>query len=51
VPEIVVALDALDDYLAFHTFLTGHAISAADWALWGSIKGWVIHLISDIELH
>ncbi|KAF9473776.1 glutamate-tRNA ligase [Pholiota conissans] len=38
-PEIVTALDSLDDHLAFRTFLIGHTISAADWTLWGSLKG------------
>lgn len=38
-PEIVTALDSVDDHLAFRTFLIGHTISAADWALWGSLKG------------
>ncbi|THH13649.1 hypothetical protein EW146_g6591 [Bondarzewia mesenterica] len=37
--EIVAALRSLDDYLAFRTFLIGHDITAADWMLWGSIKG------------
>jgi glutamyl-tRNA synthetase len=38
-PEIVTALDSVDDHLAFRTFLIGHTVSAADWALWGSLKG------------
>jgi glutamyl-tRNA synthetase len=38
-PDIVAILDALDDYLAFRTFLVGRVISAADWILWGSLKG------------
>ncbi|KJA27129.1 hypothetical protein HYPSUDRAFT_132070 [Hypholoma sublateritium FD-334 SS-4] len=38
-PEIVSALDTLDDHLAFRTFLIGHGISAADWIVWGSLKG------------
>ncbi|KAF9052843.1 glutamate-tRNA ligase [Panaeolus papilionaceus] len=38
-PEIVSALNSLDDHLAFRTFLVGHTISAADWTIWGSIKG------------
>lgn len=38
-PEIIAALDSLDDHLAFRTFLVGHDITAADWALWGAIKG------------
>jgi len=38
-PEIVAALDSLDDHLSFRTFLVGHQVSAADWAVWGSLKG------------
>ncbi|KAN0077172.1 tRNA synthetases class I (E and Q), catalytic domain containing protein [Tylopilus felleus] len=38
VPDILSALDSLDDYLAYRTFLVGHKISAADWTLWGSIR-------------
>ncbi|KAI0080539.1 glutamate-tRNA ligase [Panus rudis PR-1116 ss-1] len=39
VPDIIAALDSLDDHLAFRTFLVGHDLSAADFALWGAIKG------------
>ncbi|PPR01475.1 hypothetical protein CVT26_015098 [Gymnopilus dilepis] len=38
-PEIVTALDSLDDHLAFRTFLVGHDITAADWVVWGALKG------------
>lgn len=38
-PEINTALDLLDNYLAYHTFLVGHDISASDWAIWGAIRG------------
>jgi len=38
-PEIVAALDSLDDYLAFRTFLVGHDITATDWIIWGAMKG------------
>ncbi|KIM79723.1 hypothetical protein PILCRDRAFT_823268 [Piloderma croceum F 1598] len=38
-PEIIAALDSLDDHLAFRTYLIGHDITAADWILWGSLKG------------
>ncbi|KAF7970233.1 hypothetical protein HWV62_24776 [Athelia sp. TMB] len=38
-PEIIVALDSLDDHLTFRTYLIGHEITAADWILWGSLKG------------
>ncbi|EAU88705.1 glutamate-tRNA ligase [Coprinopsis cinerea okayama7 len=38
-PEIVAALDSLDDYLAYRTYLVGHEPSAADWAVWGALKG------------
>lgn len=37
--EIAVALDSLDDHLAFRTYLISHDIMAADWILWGSLKG------------
>ncbi len=39
ISEIVATLDALDDYLTFRTFLVGPIVAAADWALWGSLKG------------
>jgi glutamyl-tRNA synthetase len=39
--EVVSALDNLDDHLAFRTFLVGHSITAADWILWGTLKGLV----------
>ncbi|KAG7448087.1 glutamate-tRNA ligase [Guyanagaster necrorhizus] len=39
VPEIITALDSLDDHLAFRTFLVGHDITASDWILWGTLKG------------
>lgn len=38
-PEIVSALDSLDDYLSVRTFLIGHSITAADWMVWGTLKG------------
>ncbi|KAF8447835.1 tRNA synthetases class I, catalytic domain-containing protein [Boletus edulis BED1] len=38
VPDILRALDSLDDYLAYRTFLAGYEISAADWTLWGAIR-------------
>lgn len=38
-PEIVAALDSLDDYLALRTFLVGHSLSGADISVWGTIKG------------
>jgi len=37
--EIVSVLDSLDDYLSFRTFLVGHSITAADWIVWGTLKG------------
>ncbi|OBZ65709.1 putative glutamate--tRNA ligase, cytoplasmic [Grifola frondosa] len=37
--EIVAALDSLDDHLAYRTFLVGHDITAADWIVWGVLKG------------
>jgi glutamyl-tRNA synthetase len=39
VPDIVSALDALDDHLAYRTFLIGHSITGADWMVWGALKG------------
>ncbi|EPQ57869.1 glutamyl-tRNA synthetase [Gloeophyllum trabeum ATCC 11539] len=39
VPELLTILDSLDDHLAFRTFLVGHDITAADWMIWGAIKG------------
>lgn len=39
VSSVLSALDSLDDHLAFRTFLVGHSITAADWMLWGSIRG------------
>ncbi|OSD08417.1 glutamate-tRNA ligase [Trametes coccinea BRFM310] len=38
-PEITAALDSLDDHLAYRTFLVGHDITAADWIVWGALKG------------
>lgn len=38
-PEINTTLDLLNNYLAYHTFLVSHEISASDWAIWGAIKG------------
>ncbi|TFY77342.1 hypothetical protein EWM64_g6671 [Hericium alpestre] len=38
-PEITSALDSLDDHLAWRTFLIGHEITAADWIVWGALKG------------
>lgn len=38
-PEIVAALDSLDNHLAYRTYLVGHEPSAADFAVWGSLKG------------
>ncbi|TRM69431.1 tRNA synthetases class I, catalytic domain-containing protein [Schizophyllum amplum] len=38
-PDIVAALDALDDRLALRTYLVGRDLGPADWRLWGVIKG------------
>ncbi|KAI0807854.1 glutamate-tRNA ligase [Fomes fomentarius] len=38
-PEITAALDSLDDHLAYRTFLVGHDATAADWIVWGALKG------------
>jgi glutathione S-transferase len=39
VPEIIASLDSLDDHLAYRTFLVGNDITAADFLVWGAIKG------------
>ncbi|KAN0140810.1 glutamate-tRNA ligase [Lactarius tabidus] len=39
VPQIIASLDSLDDHLAYRTFLVGHDITAADWIVWGVLKG------------
>ncbi|KAF7363728.1 putative glutamate--tRNA ligase, cytoplasmic [Mycena sanguinolenta] len=39
VPQIITHLNTLDDHLAYRTFLVGHEITAADWMLWGTMKG------------
>ncbi|KZV67990.1 glutamate-tRNA ligase [Peniophora sp. CONT] len=39
VPEIIASLDSLDDHLAYRTFLIGHDLTAADFLVWGAIKG------------
>jgi len=39
VPDILSALDSLDDHLAYRTFLVFNYITAADWMVWGSIRG------------
>ena len=39
VPQIIASLDSLDDHLAYRTFLIGHDITAADWIVWGVLKG------------
>jgi glutamyl-tRNA synthetase len=38
-PDIVAALDSLDDHLSLRAFLVGHEVTAADWIVWGSLKG------------
>ncbi|TBU35547.1 glutamate-tRNA ligase [Dichomitus squalens] len=38
-PEITAALDSLDDHLAYRAFLVGHDITAADFIVWGALKG------------
>lgn len=37
-PEIVAALDSLDDHLFLRTFLISHDVTVADWAVWGALK-------------
>ncbi|KAJ7827480.1 glutamate-tRNA ligase [Mycena olivaceomarginata] len=39
VPQIIASLDSLDDHFTYRTFLVGHEITAADWMLWGAMKG------------
>ncbi|KAH8106901.1 glutamate-tRNA ligase [Cristinia sonorae] len=38
-PDITAALHSVDDHLAYRTYLVGHDITAADFILWGSLKG------------
>ncbi|TCD70262.1 hypothetical protein EIP91_004163 [Steccherinum ochraceum] len=38
-PDITAALDSVDDHLAYRTFLVGHDFTAADFVLWGALKG------------
>jgi len=37
--EVTASLDSLDDHLAYRTFLVGHTLTAADAAVWGSLRG------------
>ncbi|KAF8590002.1 glutamate-tRNA ligase [Ramaria rubella] len=37
-PELVTALDSLDEHITFRTFLIGNDVTAADWAVWGALK-------------
>ncbi|KAL4244909.1 class-I aminoacyl-tRNA synthetase family protein [Abortiporus biennis] len=37
-PDIVAALDSLDDHLAFRTYLISHDFTSADFILWGALK-------------
>lgn len=39
VPDILSVLDSLDDHLAYRTFLVCNYVTAADWMVWGSIRG------------
>jgi glutathione S-transferase len=48
IPDIVALLDSLDNHLAYRTFLVGHNITAADFIVWGSIKGGVISQVVDV---
>ncbi|TFK30031.1 glutamate-tRNA ligase [Coprinopsis marcescibilis] len=38
-PEIVAALDSLDNHLTYRTYLIGHEPSPSDWTVWGALKG------------
>ncbi|KAG8899848.1 hypothetical protein FRB99_006405 [Tulasnella sp. 403] len=37
-PDVLAALDLLDDHLAYRTFLVGHAVTSADLLVWGAMK-------------
>ena len=39
VPQVLAALDSLDDHLAWRTFLISHELTSSDLIVWGSIKG------------
>lgn len=36
--DLAPAIDTIDDHLAYRTFIVGHALTAADWAVWGALK-------------
>jgi glutamyl-tRNA synthetase len=38
-PDLVKALDTLDDHLAYRTYVADHELSSADFYLWGALKG------------
>jgi glutamyl-tRNA synthetase len=48
IPDILALLDSLDNHLAYRTFFVGHNITAADFIIWGSIKGGVISQVVDV---
>ena len=50
-PQITAALDSLDDHLAFRTFLVGHDVTAADFIVWGALKGLYAYMHSFAYLH
>ncbi|KAG8970859.1 hypothetical protein FRC03_000077 [Tulasnella sp. 419] len=37
--DVVAALDSLDDHLLLRSFLVGYSITAADFSVWGALKG------------
>ncbi|TFY55086.1 hypothetical protein EVG20_g9451 [Dentipellis fragilis] len=39
VPDIQASLNSLDDYLTYRTFLVGHDVTAADFIVWGALRG------------
>lgn len=39
VPDVIAALDFLDDHLAYRTYMIGHQVTVADWHVWGASKG------------
>ncbi|KAF8759155.1 tRNA synthetases class I (E and Q) [Rhizoctonia solani] len=36
--ELSPIIDTIDDHLAYRTFIIGHALTAADWAVWGALR-------------
>ncbi|CAE6531122.1 unnamed protein product, partial [Rhizoctonia solani] len=36
--ELSPIIDTIDDHLTYRTFIIGHALTAADWAVWGALR-------------